>query len=148
MPEELGIPRQVRYRPREFSTGSLPNYFTDHGVRKTSFDSPTVTIRKAEKKLSIRPLPATPPALTETESVIKDLAKFPWFQNVSRSDAEIAVSTKAINGQFLVRRSVHGGKESPLTLTVHFEKRIYHLNIRLFPNGKCSLGKKKTNEVV
>lgn len=176
MPEELGIPRQIRYRPREFSTGSLPNYFSDHGIRKASLETqlqpstsnPKIVKGKltqlesnltnakcllnrplfsVEKKLS-RPLPATPPPISASDSMIKELKRFPWFQKVSRNEAEIAVATKAVNGQFLVRPSVHGGKDSPLTLTIHFEKRIYHLNIRLFPNGKCSLGKKKTNEVV
>ena len=53
-----------------------------------------------------------------------------------------------INGKFLVRNSVNGGSDSPYTLTVYHQKRIYNLNIRLLPQGKCVLGKKKINEVV
>ena len=47
-----------------------------------------------------------------------------------------------------MRNSVNGGSDSPYTLTVYYQKRIYNLNIRLLPQGKCVLGKKKTNEVV
>ena len=53
-----------------------------------------------------------------------------------------------IDGQYLVRNSVNGGSDSPYALTVYYQKRIYNLNIRLLPQGKCVLGKKKTNEVV
>ena len=53
-----------------------------------------------------------------------------------------------LDGQFLVRNSVNGGSDSPYTLTVYYQKRIYNLNIRLLPQGKCVLGKKKMNEVV
>ena len=53
-----------------------------------------------------------------------------------------------IDGNFLVRNSVNGGSDSPYTLTVYYQKRIYNLNIRLLPQGKCVLGKKKINEVV
>ena len=53
-----------------------------------------------------------------------------------------------IDGKFLVRNSVNGGSDSPYTLTVYYQKRIYNLNIRLLPQGKCVLGKKKINEVV
>ena len=53
-----------------------------------------------------------------------------------------------IDGEFLVRNSVNGGSDSPYTLTVYYQKRIYNLNIRLLPQGKCVLGKKKINEVV
>ena len=47
-----------------------------------------------------------------------------------------------------MRNSVNGGSDSPYTLTVYYQKRIYNLNIRLLPQGKCVLGKKKRNEVV
>ena len=97
---------------------------------------------------------------------------FPWFQEVSRAEAELKVSkgifyllsstfdiklcsmklfvnvSGRINGKFLVRNSVNGGSDSPYTLTVYHQKRIYNLNIRLLPQGKCVLGKKKINEVV
>ena len=48
-----------------------------------------------------------------------------------------------------MRNSVHGGPDSPYTLTVYYQNRTYNINIRIFPHGKgCALGKKKLNEVV
>ena len=52
------------------------------------------------------------------------------------------------NGTFLVRPSVHGGQESPYSLTLYYKGRTYNLNIRLLPDGTWVLGKKKANEVV
>ncbi len=53
-----------------------------------------------------------------------------------------------VDGHFLIRKSVHGGVESPFTLTVFFHRKIFHLNVRMTSEGKWVLGKKKRNEIV
>ena len=53
-----------------------------------------------------------------------------------------------VDGTFVVRKSQHGGIDSPYTLTLHFQKRIYNLNIRKLSDGRYALGKRKHNEMV
>ena len=52
------------------------------------------------------------------------------------------------NGGFLVRDSKHGGTDSPFTLTVFNENRIFNINIRLRRDGSVALGKEKPDENV
>ena len=117
----------------------------------------------AERKLS-RPLPATPPLKQKSN----DLSKYPWFSDSSRKEAEVALASgkflketrlkmfiqswiflgEKFDGRFLVRKSEHGGSESPFSLTVLKQGTVFHLNIRILPDGNCVLGKKKSNEKV
>ena len=135
------------------SGGSLPNErypfrLVDH-CRKDSTGNLSVDLQqnsgnpKIEKKVSLRPLPATPPM-----SIKENLAKYPWFQDISREEAENSVSLGAKNGTYLVRRSKNGGSQAPFTLTLYFQGSTYNLNIRHLPDNKFILGKKKSNEMV
>lgn len=173
MPEELGIPQHVQRvlnqrgpklsstmtmphlrNTRQASGGSLPNdrypfRLVDH-CRKDSTGNLSVEsfqqnsgTPKVEKKVSLRPLPATPPM-----SIKENLAKYPWFQDISREEAENSVSLGGKNGTYLVRRSKNGGPQAPFTLTLYFQGSTYNLNIRHLPNDKFILGKKKSNEMV
>ena len=40
------------------------------------------------------------------------------------------------NGCFLVRDSRHGGVDSPLTLTLFNNNKVFNISIRLRPDGK------------
>ena len=52
------------------------------------------------------------------------------------------------NGGFIVRDSKHGGINSPFTLTVFNQGRVFNINIRLRSDGLLALGKEKPDENV
>ena len=52
------------------------------------------------------------------------------------------------NGGFIVRDSIHGGAESPFTLTVFNEGKVFNINIRVKQAGQVALGKEKFDETV
>ena len=52
------------------------------------------------------------------------------------------------DGGFVVRDSKHGGQDSPYTLTVHNNNKVFNINIRIRPDGKIALGKEKVDEKV
>ena len=52
------------------------------------------------------------------------------------------------DGGFVVRDSKHGGQDSPYTLTVHNNNKVFNINIRIRPDGKIALGKEKLDEKV
>ena len=52
------------------------------------------------------------------------------------------------NGGFLVRDSKHGGADSPYTLTVFNEGRVFNINIRVKHASHVALGKEKCDEIV
>ena len=52
------------------------------------------------------------------------------------------------NGGFIVRDSIDGGAESPFTLTVFNEGKVFNINIRVKEDGQVALGKEKLDENV
>jgi hypothetical protein len=79
---------------------------------------------------------------------IKDsLQKYPWFYRVDRSKAELILENYNTDGSFLVRECHHGGPSVPLTLTIRFNKRLFHIQIRLRPDARFALGSLKPNEM-
>ena len=52
------------------------------------------------------------------------------------------------DGMFLIRDSIHGGADSPFTLTLYFDGKVYNINIRIKSDGHIALGKKKPGELV
>ena len=52
------------------------------------------------------------------------------------------------NGGFLVRDSKHGGVDSPFTLTVFHDHKLFNINIRVKGDGLIALGKEKPDEHV
>ena len=47
-----------------------------------------------------------------------------------------------------MRDSKHGGADSPYTLTVHNNNKVFNINIRIRPDGMIALGKVKVEENV
>ena len=47
-----------------------------------------------------------------------------------------------------MRDSKHGGADSPYTLTVHNNNKVFNINIRIRPDGMIALGKEKVEENV
>ena len=75
----------------------------------------------------------------------------PWYKPVDRKTAEemvkkgkrTFVNTLTFfsvpvgkNGCFLVRDSIHGGVDSPLTLTLFNNDKVFNISIRLRSDGK------------
>ena len=52
------------------------------------------------------------------------------------------------NGGFIVRDSKYGGADSPFTLTVFNEGKVFNINIRVKQDGQVALGKEKIDENV
>lgn len=52
------------------------------------------------------------------------------------------------NGTFIVRPSKHGGSDAPVTLSLQYNKRIFHILIRKRTDGKLALGTEKIGETV
>merc|ERR1711974_295625 len=71
----------------------------------------------------------------------------PWYKPVDRKTAEEMVKKVGENGCFLVRDSRHGGVDSPLTLTLFNNDKVFNISIRLRPDGKVALGKEKPDEL-
>ena len=80
----------------------------------------------------------------------------PWYKPVDRKTAEEMVrkgdlgkkyfalfNTSSIavgqNGCFLVRDSRHGGADSPLTLTLFNNDKVFNISIRLRKDGKVAV---------
>lgn len=76
------------------------------------------------------------------------LNKQVWFHGVERGEAEKMVTNDTISGMYLVRESRRGGLSNPYTLTIFYNDRVYHLNIRKRTDGLFALGSVKANEMV
>ena len=51
------------------------------------------------------------------------------------------------DGAYLVRECHHGGPNVPFTLTIRFQQRLFHIQIRLRPDSHFALGTLKHNEM-
>jgi len=76
------------------------------------------------------------------------LSLSPWYQAIDRKTAEHLLKQLSKDGGFVVRDSKHGGKDSPYTLTVYNNNKVFNINIRTRSDGKISLGKEKIDEQV
>lgn len=76
----------------------------------------------------------------------RDLRNYPWFHPVERRHAEVLLQ-KTEDGTYLIRESKHGGSNNPLTLSLQFKGRMYHVNIRQRADGRYALGTEKPNEL-
>ena len=78
----------------------------------------------------------------------------PWYKPVDRKTAEEMVKKGnrtfvntliffsvpvGKNGCFLVRDSIHGGVDSPLTLTLFNNDKVFNISIRLRKDGKVAV---------
>jgi len=70
----------------------------------------------------------------------------PWFHRVERDVAEALLKNEGLRGSYLVRESKRAGENNPYTLTIFYDDKISHLNIRIRSDGKYALGKEKGNE--
>ena len=95
---------------------------------------------------------------------------YPWFFNADRKRAEsllkngkikiivyfqdfVTISyfdifTTAKDGTFLIRPSKHGGESASFTLSLQYNRRVFHVLIRQRPDGKLALGSEKNDENV
>lgn len=93
-----------------------------------------------------RPLPPIPRyQYIQNDDIFKN---HPWFLDIERDESEILLRRCNINGGFLVRKSKRAGICMPYTLTLYFNHRIFHLNIRIRPDQQFALGTEKLKEKV
>lgn len=91
-----------------------------------------------------RPLPPIPRyQYIQNDDIFKN---HPWFLDIERDESEILLRRCNINGGFLVRKSKRAGICMPYTLTLYFNHRIFHLNIRIRPDQQFALGTEKLKE--
>merc|ERR1711874_747311 len=76
------------------------------------------------------------------------LSQYPWYQAIDRRRAEQMVKQLNRDGGFVVRDSKHGGQDSPYTLTVYNNNKVFNINIRVRKDRMISLGKEKVDEEV
>ncbi|OTF80895.1 hypothetical protein BLA29_004137, partial [Euroglyphus maynei] len=89
-----------------------------------------------------RPLPPIPKC-TRNDKLFND---YPWFIDIEREESENLLRRYNIDGGFLVRKSKRAGICMPYTLTLYFNHRIFHLNIRLRSDQQFALGTEKLKE--
>jgi len=83
----------------------------------------------------------------QIKQIKETLLKYPWFYRVDRSKAELILENYTTDGSFLVRECHHGGPNVPFTLTIRFNRRLFHIQIRLRPDARFALGTLKANEM-
>ena len=85
-----------------------------------------------------RPLPPLP------------LISFSWFHDLERETASnLLMNNKfAKEGSYLVRTSKRAGSNSPYSLSVYHDGKVFNLNIRKREDGLFALGKEKDKEKV
>jgi len=83
----------------------------------------------------------------QIKQIKETLLKYPWFYRVDRSKAELILENYTADGSFLVRECHHGGPNVPFTLTIRFNRRLFHIQIRLRPDARFALGTLKANEM-
>jgi len=89
------------------------------------------------------------PSVHETgPSTPINLTGYAWYQPVERRKAEELVKQLKQDGGFLIRDSKHGGADSPFTLTIYNQQKVFNINIRLRKDNKIALGKEKPEEMV
>jgi len=81
-------------------------------------------------------------------SLKEELKIQPWYKSWDRKKAEQMLLKLNKNGGFIVRDSIHGGAESPFTLTVFNEGKVFNINIRVKQAGQVALGKEKFDETI
>jgi len=84
--------------------------------------------------------------LWSSSSEGSSLSLYPWYKAIDRKRAEELLKQLNKDGGFVVRDSKHGGQDSPFTLTVYNNNKLFNINIRTRPDGKIALGKEKVDE--
>lgn len=77
-----------------------------------------------------------------------ELKYYKWFHDIERDEAENLLRQLSENGTFLVRKSRRAGICNPYTLTLFYNNRIFHLNIRKRQDRLFALGTEKPREKV
>nr|XP_027202030.1 B-cell linker protein-like [Dermatophagoides pteronyssinus] len=115
-----------------------------------SFDKIKLNYRSSPNISSVtdRPLPPIPKyeynLMNDDDEMFKN---YQWFQDIERDDAEnLLIRHYNIDGAFLVRKSKRAGICMPYTLTLYFNHRIFHLNIRIRSDQQYALGTEKLRE--
>jgi len=106
----------------------------------------TPVISSLSSKFSDRSLPSPPTVAESVSTPWSEVDRQPWYQDTDRNTAHLLLNQMNSDGGFLVRSSKHGGPQSPFTLSVYNQGRVFNINIRIRPDGLLALGKEKADE--
>lgn len=76
------------------------------------------------------------------------MQRYPWYHEIERQKAEEIVKDLNESGSFVVRPSKRAGADNPYSLTIFYDEKVFHLNIRYRPDYTFALGKEKKKEKV
>jgi len=119
-------------------------------TRKSSVETTSKTTSETVKKMQVLPPHLMSPHNLRANGRLPsclEVSGQPWYKPVDRKTAEEMVRKVGQNGCFLVRDSRHGGADSPLTLTLFNNDKVFNISIRLRADGKVALGKEKPDEL-
>lgn len=88
------------------------------------------------------PATAAPPVVSDQQETLEG---YHWFHNVEREDVDALLNDLG-NGAYLVRVSRRGGDNNPYTLSIYYQGRLFHLNIRRRSDSTYALGTEKSLE--
>ncbi|KAG1653395.1 B-cell linker protein [Nymphon striatum] len=153
-------PRLTRGSPASYSPPPLPKKQENPPSPPPPAEAKPRDIKLATSEkhnLMNRPLPL-PPAqeidVKEKEVEARKYSdeqdafkKYDWYHSVEREEAEFKVKRNGTSGTYLIRESRRGGISNPHTLTIFYNDKVYHLNIRKRPDQMYALGSAKSNEL-
>lgn len=142
----------MKFRDRELPAPPLENNSSVESTKKTSVETTRKTLleTRTSKTETVKKVQAASPQLPRPNGRLSsclEVSGEPWYKPVDRKTAEEMVKKVGKNGCFLVRDSIHGGVDSPLTLTLFNNDKVFNISIRLRSDGKVALGKEKPDEL-
>ncbi|KAI0207260.1 hypothetical protein LSAT2_008068 [Lamellibrachia satsuma] len=109
-------------------------------VNRTLPPVPATDSTPQKRSLSSRPLPNVP------HSNAKKLSGYPWyFGDIDRHEAVDKIEILRQDGAYLIRNSARD-PNNPYTLSLFYKNKVWHLHIRIRPDGKCAIGALKPDE--
>lgn len=146
-----GVSLSTKFEQMALNRGGLPATLGDNSTvssssRKNYEDTSTLAITISKRPLP--PVPMSPPATAAPPVILEQqdtLEGYHWFHNVEREDVDACLNDLG-NGAYLVRVSRRGGDNNPYTLSIYYQDRLFHLNIRRRSDNTYALGTEKPLE--
>ncbi|XP_040079623.1 B-cell linker protein isoform X1 [Ixodes scapularis] len=145
-----GVSLSSKFEQMALNRGGLPATLGDNSVSSSSRKNyeDTSTLAATISKRPLPPVPMSPPATTAPSVILEQqntLEGYHWFHNVEREDVDACLNDLG-NGAYLVRVSRRGGDNNPYTLSIYYQDRLFHLNIRRRTDNTYALGTEKPLE--
>ncbi|CAN7990369.1 unnamed protein product [Ixodes hexagonus] len=146
-----GVSLSSKFEQMALNRGGPPTSLADNSTgpsssRKNYEDTSTLAITISKRPLPPVPMcsqaPTAPPVLLEQQNTLEG---YHWFHNIEREDVDSYLNDLG-NGAYLVRVSRRGGDNNPYTLSIYYQDRLFHLNIRRRSDSTYALGTEKPLE--